>query len=843
MAQDTRTYTIVKGDTLTSIAARFKTTVAELVRLNNIADPDLIIAGDTLVISGDPVPTETNTTYIAEVNRFGLLSNSDNTLYATWTWDKDHTEKYQVRWKYLTADGVWLNGSNTAITVDENDPQAAKQSTYTIPSNAKAVTFEVKPISKKKNNSDAVYWEAKWSTKKQYNVTTSSSSPGTPTVEIDENLKLTATLDNITLDAKTIEFQVVRNDKSVYKTGKATITTGHASYSCTVASGYEYKVRCRALGGFLPSEWSAYSSNVGTIPASVSSISECRATSETSIYVSWPVANNAKTYDLEYATERRYFDGSDRTSIVTGIETTHYEKTGLESGQTYFFRVRAVNKDGQHSSWSSIRSTIIGEEPEAPTTWSSTTTAVCGDLLILYWAHNSADGSSQTFAELQLTVNDQVLSPIIVRNSTDEDEKYSTSMYVIKTSRSESGEDDAEADITLYGIDEGATITWKVRTAGVTNTLGDWSIERTIDVYAPPTLDMQVTGINGEHIDMLGSFPFYISALAGPNTQMPIGYHVSVVATEGYETVDSLGNEVLVNAGSQVYSKHFDTSDALLVEMSAGNIDLENNIRYTITCTVSMNSGLTAEATADITVGWTDIRYEPNAEIDVDTETYSAHIRPHCEDENGDPIPGVLLAVYRREFDGEFVKLIDRIPNGNNIYITDPHPALDYARYRIVATSEETGAVTYCDIPGHPINGKAAIIQWDEAWNGFESVDGEMPAEPSWSGSMLKLPYNIDVSDDYATDVSLVEYIGRKRPVSYYGTQLGHRSTWSMAIEKSDRETLSGLRRLAMWTGDVYVREPSGSGYWASITVNFSQKHGDLTIPVSIDVVRVEGGI
>lgn len=44
------TYIIKPGDTLSSIARQFDTTVEELVRLNNISDPDLIIAGETLLI-------------------------------------------------------------------------------------------------------------------------------------------------------------------------------------------------------------------------------------------------------------------------------------------------------------------------------------------------------------------------------------------------------------------------------------------------------------------------------------------------------------------------------------------------------------------------------------------------------------------------------------------------------------------------------------------------------------------------------------------------------------------------------------------------------------------------
>ena len=49
-----------------------------------------------------------------------------------------------------------------------------------------------------------------------------------------------------------------------------------------------------------------------------------------------------------------------------------------------------------------------------------------------------------------------------------------------------------------------------------------------------------------------------------------------------------------------------------------------------------------------------------------------------------------------------------------NTFITDPHPALDYARYRIVAVVDATGSISYYDVPGYPINEPAIIIQWDE---------------------------------------------------------------------------------------------------------------------------------
>jgi hypothetical protein len=108
---------------------------------------------------------------------------------------------------------------------------------------------------------------------------------------------------------------------------------------------------------------------------------------------------------------------------------------------------------------------------------------------------------------------------------------------------------------------------------------------------------------------------------------------------------------------------------------------------------------------------------------------------------------------------------------------------------------------------------------------------------------MLKLLYNVDVSDTNRNDVALIEYIGRAHPIAYYGTQVGQTSTWNVVIRKDDEETLYALRRLSRWMGDVYVREPSGSGYWANITVSFSRKHKELTIPVTLDLTRVEGGV
>lgn len=815
--------TVEKGDSLSVIARDYlgdASKYTELAELNNISNPNLIYVGQEIKLSGTADPVTKNNSSKANITAFGLQADTDRTVFATWTWDRSNTENYKTIWYYDTGNGVWFVGNDSDTKY--------KQSTYNAPENAKRVKFKVKPVSKTRtvNNKETSYWTASWSTAKTYSFSNNPpADPPAPTVSI-EQYTLTAELSNLDLNATHIGFQVVKNDTSVYKSGKIAIVTKHAAYSCTVAAGGTYKVRCRSWRGDLHSDWSEYSANVETVPSAPGGITVCKAKSETSVYLEWKSVSNAETYDIEYATKKEYLEGSNLTTTQTGVKTTHYELGGLETGNQYFFRVRAVNNIGE-SGWSKIASVTVGTKPAAPTTWSSTTTAIVGDPLNLYWVHNSRDGSSQTYGELELTI-DGVTTTHTIKNTDNEEEKDKTSVYAVNTS--------------VYK--EGTQILWRVRTAGITKKYGDWSIQRTVDVYAPPTLELRVTDLDAKPFESLTAFPFVVEAIPGPETQVPIGYTVSIIANEAYETVDDIGRIKMVNKDDEVYSKFFDVSlETLKVEFSANNVDLENNIPYTIKCSVTMNSGLTAEAESNFTVAWTDVEYEPNAEIGIDRDTIVAYIRPFCEDENGDPIENIYLSVYRREFDGSFTEIVKNIDNGKNAFVTDPHPSLDYARYRIVATAKDTGAVSYCDVPGYPVGEHAIIIQWAEEWSTFDASEESELASPPWTGSLIRLPFNIDVTEKPKVDVSLVDYIGRRNSVSYYGTKIGETATWNTVIKKGDEEMLYALRRLAVWQGDVYVREPSGVGYWANISVSIDQKHRELTVPVALTITRVEGGM
>ena len=909
-------YTVKKGDTLTAIAKKYGTTVNNIAKLNNIKNVNLIYVGQVLYISGKPASTSSSsssggssgggssstpstsstTTNSApstvSIYAFGEQSDADRVIYVAWTWSKANTKEFSVEWDYNTGDATWFNGSRTTVDVSN-----IYESTYTAPQNAKSVRVRIKPVSttytKTVNNETVTYnyWTASWSAYKSI-ATPKEEEPyilptlSAPTVTID-GYKMTCRIENITGlkytgDDIYVEFEILKNDVQSVYIGLTKVVYFAASYTHWIEPGNNYKARARLVQGSLKGEMSPFSGNNATAPYSPPGDPIGRATSSTSFNVTWNMVAGAETFDLEYTTIRDNFGMSNGTTTLSGLTTTYANVTGVEAGHKYYFRVRACNEHGK-SNWGLVGSVIVGTKPGSPTTWSSTTTAIVGEDITLYWVHNCADGSVEQSAILEISF-DGVTRTYEIDNENKDQEEVTTSKYTLKTS----------------SLIDGSNIEWRVKTSGITNEYGEWSTTRKIEVFAPPTLEVVLTDSEGNAINTLRSFPLNIKGVAGPSNQTPLSFHVDIIALNSYETVDEVGNFKMVLSGDSVFSKFYDINHNLDISIYPNELDLQANVTYEVRCEVTMNTGLSTEVVYLLNVDWVDVFVTPDAELIYDKEKRAMHIRPYCvyypdifykveyvneeyvkTDEvidsiegvsvdnaltanGGDivyagflddvlthfcvrvseepvPIENLTFGVYRRESDGKFTEILSGIPNQS--YVTDPHPSLHVACYRIVAQDDLTGSISYSDIPGYPIFEKGVIIQWDETWSDYKEImEGEI-TDSIWAGSKIELLYNIDISESNDVDKSLINYIGRENPVSYYGTTLGTSMTWNMDVPSYDLETVYMLRKLSNWMGDVYIRESSGLGYWANVTVSFSRRHTEVVIPVTIEIRRVEGGI
>ena len=841
------------------------------------------------------------------ISSLGKVPGTNRTLRATWEFVNDKNfilTHYTVAWAYAV--------NTVRVTGPIYEAGLNLYNDYTPPANATIVYCKVYAHYKTVGGPNGTYISptSEQSTEKiyMYSLFELPTSLASPSLELQNGNQIIASVSGLDeYEGSSVIFYLHRDNVSapIKASNPIPISTGCASCSLGVISpGHKYKVRylIRFTNG-ATSVYSSYTADVSSVPNTPGGIKSLKALTSTSVRVQWDKINTATNYEVEYTTDDIYFDSSTETQSITVEDVDHAEVTGLEPGYEYFFRFRGKNENGD-SGWSPIRSIKIGVPPTAPTTWSSTTTAVVGDPLTLHWMHNSEDASDQTAAVLELNIDgipsfttihygvcdsesgesaknvesatfsslttgvlifvkmehinvvgsptlriNGVAAPIpIIAKDADNGVfwnagsvvafKYNGSKWVVEDINS-------KMNTTRYPIDtskypEGTTIKWRVKTRGIIDVYSNYSIQRTITVYAKPSLGLIITDTKGDIINgMLSGYPFNIKATAEPDSQKPVTYAIYITAEESYQTFDYLGREQWINKGDVIYSNIVTSSNrTLTVKMTPGDVNLDNNVTYNIKGIVSMNSGLTAEDTCEFRTAWTEQTYDPQLTMMYDDKSVTMGLNPYCTGGSD-----VLLSVYRREYDGSFVEIAKDIPNAKNTYVSDPHPSLDIARYRVVATSQTTGATSYKDMPGYPIWDKNVIIQWEENTQPFEIDEyGGFSSEPLWSGSMIKIPYNIDVNEKNNKDIKLIDYMGREESVSYYGTHRGTASSWNMEIPKTDKETLYALRRLMNWMGDVYVREPSGIGYWASISVSFSQRHCDLTIPVSMEVKRVVGG-
>lgn len=757
------------------------------------------------------------------VDRLNVVSGGKSVSVQNENGGYETVDHYELKWWYDSGNGDWFE--------DGTETTTHLAAVHTIPSNATRMRFTITPVAKTYGDKNTPYWTGA-PVQRDWNVLESKpESLSAPTVTLDK-FKLTARYDNIS-DARTdqIEFEVYKTTMDNYATttrfsvGKANVVQCRAEYVVNIEPGFKYSVRARSVNlistGTYNGEWSPFSNEESTIPGAPTNV-KVEADTKTSVVVTWDEMHTATEYVVEYTTNKKYFDTTSQVSSIT-VKTNKAYVTGLEAGKEWYFRVACKNDKGQ-SGYSDIVYKIIGTKPEAPTTWMLTSTAVVGEPVMLFWTHNTEDGSKQNEAQIELTING-IADIITVDTSDDFNNEDITSDKVYSYT------------IPVDKYSDGAKILWRIRTRGITFEYSDWSVQRTIDVYAPPVVALTL----GDDSGILKSFPYNITAKAGPSNQNALSYHISITAESSYETLDQNGETMTVNAGSEIWSKVISSkSNTLVYQLMPSDIVLANNQSYTVTVTVSMNSGLNAVDSRIFLVSWQDSDYDTDASIVIDKKRLCAYITPAAYNDDGDLPADAILSIFRREPDGTFTEIAKDIPNTTSSSATDPHPALDYARYRIVARNSSTGVVSYSDLPGIYVGEPSIVIQWDEEWDSFDAPSGYGTDTDSWVGSMLRLPYNVDTSENYDLDSSLVEYIGRRNPVSYYGTQRGVSATWNTDIPKYDKETIYALRRLAAWDGDVYVREPNGTGYMANINVSWSIKHGEVKVPVTFNVNKVE---
>ena len=754
----------------------------------------------------------------------------------------NHIKQMHVIWSYQIA-GNWLQQPESTISLGPNGRASV---TVDLPADYTAIKGQVKAEAdthKVKNKKTK-----KTETKRYTDVDTSPkyisavgpgrsqemvTPPSAPSLELLEpektRMKITVTGVGGIPGVEQIMFEVLRDMEPIaYVIGN--IMFGESFiYFDNPEPGASYRARAAKIA--FDSEIGEYSELSGETksgPGSITDIS-AGAYSDTQIRLTYSESTGATGYEVEWTENPEYFDnnpGEVQSQTYGMVTSPIIGGLSNEGGKEWWFRVRGTNNSGE-GAWSPLTSCVLATIPGVPTTWTYAVTAKIGEPITFNWVHNSADASEQTGAYLAVSING-VSAP--------------GSPFVLTT--------ESTFDFPTAGLKDQDIVQWNVHTKGAHVEYGPWSEIKEVQVFTPPGVE-----VTGGIPMVVTKFPITLSCRATPSTQQLLSYAISVTANNSYETLDETGMLSAVPAGGTVYEHFSDDveSNEFEIELTPGDISLENTESYTILIRVYMNSGLDGEITGEFETNFEEDELFPSCNYTFDYENLACYIEPNCytydteagEDDEADAVytENVIYNVYRRNYDGSFTAIVEDLDGSEAGAVLDPHPSLDSARYRIVATSKETGRMVYEDVILEDIGYSSIVIQWDEQWtnyadNNFQDVDS-IPR----SGSRIDLPYNIDISVSSSPDVSLVEYIGRENPVSYYGTQKGEGGNWRVEIPKDDIDTLYAIRRLSRYSGDCYVREPSGIGYWAHVKITYQETHGKMTIPITMEVTRVDGGV
>ena len=174
---------------------------------------------------------------------------------------------------------------------------------------------------------------------------------------------------------------------SGYKLQRATnssftnnLVESNTSNTSLVASGLQptstYYFRIQAQSGSSSTSWSN--------PVSAATLSllpptsfNATSVSDTQLNLSWNTAPNANTYKIDRSTNSSFTS----PSTVTGITDTSRAYTGLDTGVTYYFRIKSVNGSFE-SAWSSTINGITA----VPVPTCSTTTKISNTSISASWS-------------------------------------------------------------------------------------------------------------------------------------------------------------------------------------------------------------------------------------------------------------------------------------------------------------------------------------------------------------------------------------------------------------------------------------------------------------------------
>lgn len=563
------------------------------------------------------------------------------------------------------------------------------------------------------------------------------------------------------------------------------VVTSHSD--TTTSANHKYVYRVSVVGQNGTEVGFATATAVYTTPGAPTGIAAVKLANN-DIQVNWTNNVNYTEYQIEIEETN---NGTDWTPLSTTIVngTTTYTHVAPSTLVTHAYRVRAKTTSGTtlFSAYNGPSNTItLLATANQPTNLSPSGEARdAAEAIIFTWQHNPADGTSQHSYRIQYEVDGgstQTIGPVTSSVSSHE--------------------------LAAATLSNGATITWRVATAGQNTTLSANSATASFTTSARPTSAVDTpTGTISE--STVTAAWTYFQAQSSPQAS----WHAFLYRNTGVDYV-------------LLEEKSGTTEDE--VTFATTVLDgLDYAVRVYVTSSAGLESIDSGTELQDFSVS-----YLPPAQVTLspvyDSENGRMVITIEAEAPEGGVTEDIDTIDIQRSVDGgEWVTWLRglTVPPGQTIFaVIDVAPTINGSnKYR---------AAIHSALPSSDFSPEVEALTSESRW-GFLSTGTNFT---EW----VRMRAELDSRETVARSKATYHFAGREKPVELSGEHVDTRLTVT-ALLYGPSSSAQELRALAKTPNVVLWRDYSGRRIFASLSnVNMDIRSQFNTIPISFQLREVD---
>lgn len=564
----------------------------------------------------------------------------------------------------------------------------------------------------------------------------------------------------------------------------------------------------------------------GAVPTPPTGVKASPTTIPGTVRVTWDWSwAGATAAELSWSDHEDAWESTDApdTYEISTLRAGTWNISGLETGVTWYIRVRLKSGDGDSATYgpySSIESIDLSSAPSIPTLFLSDSVITEDGSVTASWAYVTTDGTAQAFAEIcEATIGSCGItySEPIARTQTAQH-------ITIRPS-------DPDVNWTA-----GTVHSLCVRVTSASGKVSDaWSDPVSVTVAEPLEVTIAQTSLVEQTI--IDDVEEGISHTALTLTETPLTVTALGAGAEGTTTI------TIERDGSYHIDRPdenpFDGNDGEVIalmhvtgeqQVSIANEQLlgplDDGARYRLTATISDELGQTATSEPIVfEVKWTHQALIPRARAAMDQERFATFITPIAPE---GCLESDCCDIYRLSADKP--ELIFTGAQFGQTYV-DPYPTIgDMGGHRVVFRTA---------------NGDYITEDNTLAWVDLGAVDGDLLdinySLIDFNGLQIPIRYNMSIDNSWGKDFEETQYLGGST-AGDWNPAVSRTGSVSAVCETSDIVTQQALRRLAVYPGSCHVRTVDGSSYKADVQVknSYSSDTAGKIVSFSLSITRVD---